>query len=314
MFALRGAAISIAAFAAVYCVASMAVLLAWRRVAAWSKDLRPTRHAAMLFTLRMLPLAAAILTTAFFTVPSFLLFEPRAVDESLSPVSLGLSVLGVFIASVGVANALRAVAEASRATASWMHGGTGSFSMAGVPVTRIAPQVPALAVVGIVRSQILLSEAAGLVLLPGELRTALQHEVAHVRRRDNLKKLLVRAAVFPGMRSLEAAWLDALEIAADDAAVTNRTEALDLAAAIIKLSRIIVTNSHPDLATGLVCHSSTNDRVQRLLRWNAESKEASGAIRLRYGIAALLATSAVFAFTYGQLLGHVHTATEWLVR
>ena len=314
MFALRGLAISMCAFSVVYSVASLGVLLGWKRVAAWLPCLPPHRRATMLFTLRLFPLAGAILTTAFITVPSFLLFEPRSVEESLSPVSLGLAVLGLFIAVASLVSVWRAVAEASRVTASWIQKSSDTFSLGTVPVIRIAPDVPALAAVGIIRSRIFLSESAGSVLSPGELRTALQHEVVHLQRRDNLKKLLVRAAVFPGMRSLEAAWLDALEIAADDAAVTSRTEALDLAAAIIKLSRIIVADSHPDLATGLVCHSSTNDRVQRLLRWNAESKPASGAIRLRYGIAALLATSAVFAFTYGQLLGHVHTATEWLVR
>jgi hypothetical protein len=33
-----------------------------------------------------------------------------------------------------------------------------------------------------------------------------------------------------------------------------------------------------------------------------------------YGVAAALATLAIFSVTYTQLLTHVHTATEWLVR
>ena len=45
----------------------------------------------------------------------------------------------------------------------------------------------------------LLSGAAELVLTTNELQTALNHEIAHVRRRDNLKKLLLRFVAFPGM-------------------------------------------------------------------------------------------------------------------
>jgi Zn-dependent protease with chaperone function len=67
------------------------------------------------------------------------------------------------------------------------------------------------------------------------LQTALNHEVAHVSRRDNLKKLLLRFVAFPGMSGLETAWLEATEMAADDAAVSTAGDALDLAAALIKL-------------------------------------------------------------------------------
>ena len=66
----------------------------------------------------------------------------------------------------------------------------------------------------------------------------MNHEIAHVRRRDNLKKLLLRFVAFPRMAGLEAAWIEATEMAADDAAVLNASEALDLAAALLKLSRI----------------------------------------------------------------------------
>ena len=58
-----------------------------------------------------------------------------------------------------------------------------------------------------------------------------------MRSWDNLKKVLISATPFPGMGSIESAWREAAELAADDAAVTNRQEALDLAAALIKLSR-----------------------------------------------------------------------------
>jgi len=85
---------------------------------------------------------------------------------------------------------------------------------------------------------VLLSDAAAAVLSPQELATALQHEMAHAHRRDNLKKLLFRFCAFPGMSRLEAAWCEAEEMAADDAAVASVGDALDLASALIKLSRL----------------------------------------------------------------------------
>ena len=71
---------------------------------------------------------------------------------------------------------------------------------------------------------------------------------------DNLKKVLISATPFPWMNGLEKSWRGAAELAADDAAVQNRQEALDLAAALIKLSRAPkCSQPEPALASGLVC-------------------------------------------------------------
>ena len=134
---------------------------------------------------------------------------------------------------------------------------------------------------------------------------------------DNLKKLLLRLVEFPGMAGLEAAWLEATEFAADDAAVFNTREALDLAAALIKLSRLAPAEAQVDLTTALV-HSPVammNVRVERLIAWNEERRVPT---RRGYsswcaaGVA--LALGSGFALTYSALLVRVHTVTEWLVR
>jgi len=72
--------------------------------------------------------------------------------------------------------------------------------------------------------------------------------MAHAHRRDNLKKLLFRFCAFPGMSRLEAAWCEAEEMAADDAAVASVGDALDLASALIKLSRLapVASGGSPD--------------------------------------------------------------------
>ena len=55
-----------------------------------------------------------------------------------------------------------------------------------------------------------------------------------MQSRDNLKKLVFRFCPFPGMAGLESAWSQAAELAADDAAVSNLNDAVDLAAALVK--------------------------------------------------------------------------------
>jgi len=157
--------------------------------------------------------------------------------------------------------------------------------------------------------------------IAGELQAALNHEVAHVRRRDNLKKLMLRCVAFPGMTGLEAAWLEATEMAADDAAVSNAGEALDLASALVKLSRLQpVEWATVDPTIGLTAalvHGSAavvSARVERLIAWSSDCLAPPKTFSPWYGLGAAAATVAVFLVTYGHLLVQVHMATEWLVR
>jgi len=338
MFAVRGIAVALSVFVIVYGVLSLAVCLGWRSV--WRKSQRcpARRNADLLFGWRMFPLATAVVVTAAFTVPSFLLLEPRTIDEPLGGIPLVLGICGAGLGILGVVNAGVALRRVSRIIANWTSAAQAVDSSASVPVLRISPVVPAMnqaairpamilptmilpvmTAAGILRPRVLLSAAAESVLSANELRAALNHEVAHVRHRDNLKKLLLRFVVFPGMAGLEAEWLEATEMAADDAAVSNASEALDLAAALIKLSRLApVEFGHvdPAILTTLV-HSPAavvNTRVERLIAWSDERLESPQRFSPWYGLGAATATVAVFAVTYSQLLVHVHTATEWLVR
>ena len=73
MFAARGIAVSLSVFVMVYCVLSLAVCLAWRTVQSQVARFPVRRVADLLFALRMFPLATAVVITAAFTVPSFVL-------------------------------------------------------------------------------------------------------------------------------------------------------------------------------------------------------------------------------------------------
>jgi Zn-dependent protease with chaperone function len=320
MFAARGIAVSFSVFVMVYCALSLAVCFTWRRVWMYCQK-HPVRWTAdLLFGLRMLPLATAAVITAVFTVPSFLLLEPRAIDEPMGGIPLTLGICGALLGIFGVVNALMAVRRASRTISTWTSDAKPLQTCSPVPVLRIARTLPAMTAAGIVRPRVLLSSAAEFVLNRNELQTALNHEVAHVRRRDNLKKLGLRFVAFPGMSGLEAAWVEATEMAADDAAVANVGDALDLAAALIKLSRLGPVEARLDLTAALVHSpaSSMNARVERLVAWSEDrrvpAQKHSPAFGLTFGVGAALATVGICAVTYSQLLARVHTATEWLVR
>jgi Zn-dependent protease with chaperone function len=204
MFAMRGIAVSLSVFILVYCVLSLAVILAWRTIRLHSQRHAVRRVADMLFALRMFPFIAAAIVTAAFTVPSFLLLEPRAIDEPLGGIPLVLGICGAVMGIFGIVNAGIALRKASRTVSTWTSAAQPIESFAPVPVLRIPQAVPAMIATGIVHPKVLLSVAAEFLLTPNELQTALNHEIAHVRRRDNLKKLLLRVVAFPGMRSLQS--------------------------------------------------------------------------------------------------------------
>jgi Zn-dependent protease with chaperone function len=316
MFAARGIAVSFAVFVMVYCVLSLAVCLFWRTVWLHSQRYPFRRIADGMFALRMFPLVTAALITAAFTVPSFLLLEPRAIDEPMGGIPVMLGIGGLMLGIFGVWNAGLALRRASRTIARWTSAAQPVASSAPFPVLRSSKMIPAMTAAGIVHPKVLLSGAAESMLTANELQTALNHEIAHVRRRDNLKKLLLRFVAFPGMSGLEAAWLESTEMAADDAAVSTAAEALDLAAALIKLSRLGPVEPAADLTTALVYSPASlmNARIERLIAWSDECLSSPQRFSPWYGLGAGLATVAVFAVTYSQLLVQVHTATEWLVR
>ncbi len=321
MFALRGLAVSFSIFFVLYTAASLAVTLLWRAVLRSTRGFSSRRQANTLFLLRILPFLIAAAATLSLAIPSFWLLEPRSVEESLGipPVLFSFGAISTLL--LGFFNAVIALKRTSRTIAGWSGEasslGTMTFhSPQSVTVMRASAAAPPLTAVGIFRPQVWLSSTAEFLLTESELRTALRHEIAHVKRRDNLRKLILRTLAFPGMAPLEAAWREHTEMAADDAAVSSASEALDLAAAVIKLSRLAPHSSPMELTTALVHTSaeSLNLRVERLLAWSDASPAQSHSASRANRIAALLLGLTCLAVLYPALLVWTHAATEWLIR
>ena len=314
MFALRCLGVSLAFFLITYCLLSAGVSLGWRliRIAGFRGPAR--RVADLLFALRCLPVVAASAVAIVFVVPSFLLLEPRVSSEPIGEIPLALGACSVLVLAVGVVRAYEAQSRTSQAVENWLVEATALPRQERVPVYRIRPAVPAFTVTGVCAPRVLFSEAAVTLLTRFELEAAMKHEIAHVRRRDNLKKLLFLLFGFPGMNALEAAWSDAEEMAADDAAVSSAYEALDLASALIKLSRLAPLHPVAALTTALVSSpaAAVNARVSRLVAW--EERNADDSLVSWHWGAAMLGAVVSVAFIYGPVLNGVHALTEYLVR
>jgi Zn-dependent protease with chaperone function len=311
MFALRGIAVSLAFFVLLYCLLSALVAVAWRSL----KVLHATKQgvAALLFALRVFPLMAAAVITFAFVVPSFQLLEPRSADEGMGAMPLALGICALVLIACGCYRVITAQARTSRVVARWLEGARPLDAGSETLAFQSRREAPPLTLIGVRNPRVLVSESTVALLSHDELHIALKHELAHMQSRDNLKKLIFRFCPFPGMAKLESAWSQAAELAADDAAVSKLDDAVDLASALVKLSRMVPVHAAPICTVGFVT-GSISARVERLLAWNDAGKTQENGIRAWYAIPPVLAALLCVVVTYGPALALTHDLTEWLVR
>ena len=311
MFALRGIAVSLTFFVLLYCLLSALVVISWR----WLRLLHAAEQsvADLLFTLRVLPLFASILMTAVFVVPSFDMLEPRSVDEGMGRMTLALGLAALVLIAYGSYRVIAAQVQTSRIVARWLEGASPLETGSETATLRSRPETPPLTLVGMREPRVLVSDSAVPLLEHDELRVALKHELAHIRSWDNPKKLVFRFAPFPGLAKLETAWSQAAELAADDAAVSSMNDALDLAAALVKLSRLVPVEAAPTCTVGFVT-GSIRTRIARLLAWEEGSQARQRRIPRWLAIPPIALTIVGVFVAYGPVLVFTHELTEWLVR
>jgi Zn-dependent protease with chaperone function len=317
MFALRGIAVSLTFFVLLYCLLSTLVAVAWRSLKLLHA--REQSLSRVLFVLRVLPLVASIAMTFAFVVPSFQLLEPRSInpDEGIGAMPLALGVSALLLIAWGCFRVITAQTATSRVVARWLEGARPLNVDASAQTVTFCSrrEAPPLTLVGLRRPRVLVSESTVALLSHDELHIALKHELAHMRSRDNLKKLVFRFCPFPGMAKLESVWSQTAELAADDAAVSNLDDAVDLAAALVKLSRLVPVDAAPVCTVGFVT-GSISARVARLLAWNEAGASKAEHLRILpwYVIPPVLAAIFLVIVSYGPTLALTHKVTEWLVR
>lgn len=289
-------------------------------------------RAEILFVMRIGPPVLAIIAIVVFMIPSYLAYEPHATDES---VSWKLGLLAA-ISAIGVGLAIWRGLRSWLATRSllkdWLTTSTRvELEAVTVPTFILQHSFPIIAVVGALRPRLFIASHVFESLSQEELVAALAHEYGHLAAGDNFKRSVMRVSraallIIPCGRSLDRAWSEASESAADEyAAQKSSLVALNLASALVRIARMIPKGHHqilPASVSGFLANSDelpgVKGRVRRLVELaNADPQLlASNASLVRFVPWLVLTLMVVIAVTIEsrpQVLAGVHHLVEQVV-
>jgi Zn-dependent protease with chaperone function len=330
VYVLLGVCLALAALLTLNALASAAAALVWRAVAPRVARRPAARRATFLFVLRVFPTALAALLALALVVPAYLFNEPRNSGEVVGAklaLLAAVSAAGVTLALWRVARTLLATRRLARDWA--RHAARVEVEGVRLPAYRLRHRFPVIAVIGVFRPRLFIAEQIFDALTDGELAAAVGHECGHVESRDNLKRALLQAGqdallLAPLGRSLLRAWQRESEVAADEfAASAGPAAAVDLAAAIVKISRMIPSGARPTLPAGAHLLGEEGEglawRVRNLLRLASSRDRRSGALspHARSPLPALLCllifAAASLVLTRPAVLKTTHFAIERVV-
>lgn len=328
MYVLLGVCLALAALLTLNALASACAALVWRAAATRVARRPAVGRARFLFALRVLPLALAALLAFALVVPAYAYNEPvnsgEVVGMKLALIA-ALSAAGVLLALWRVGRTWLATRGLAR---DWTrHAARVEVEGLELPAYKLRHSFPVIAVIGVLRPRLFIAEQVFDVLTDGELAAAVGHERGHVAARDNLKRALLQAGqdallLAPLGRPLLRAWQRESEVAADEfAASEGPRTAVDLAAAIVKISRMIPAGARPTLPAGAhllgADAEGLSQRVRNLLRLASAPEGAFAAVRARSPLKLVLAlglcAAGAFLVTDSEILRVTHTAIEHVV-
>lgn len=333
MYLLLGTCLALSALLAFNAFASALAGLLWHVLAPRAAHKPAAFRARLLFALRVTPPALAAAIVFALVLPAYILHEPHDTEEEVGAKLLLLSALsagGVLWAFWRVA---RTWVATRRLVRDWVrHAEPFAAEGVHVPAYRIRHRFPVIAVIGVLRPRLFIASQLFDALTDGELASALAHERGHVEARDNLKRALLQAGqdallpLAPLGRSLRREWQRESELAADEfAASDGPAAALDLASALVKISKLIPAGATPTLPAGahLLGGGGEDDglsqRVRALLRL-ASSPEAERAPKrlrapraLRAALCVSLCAAVAPLLTHPEVLRATHAAIEHVV-
>jgi Zn-dependent protease with chaperone function len=274
---------------------STALFYPWvnRRLSA----VHPAVRASWLMALAATPLGSAALFTLLCFLPSLLGAVGLMADHCLShddhhahlclshpPAAVG-GLLGALL--LGLAGVHGHFALWSQAR-TWLAGRRllrllplASTQGPAADVRLLAAQAPLSLSAGIFRPAVYVSSGLLAVTSPRVLSVILEHERAHVRRRDGLRKLLASllgAAHFPATRRLLLADLSlACEQACDAEAAERAGDGLEVAEAIVAMERVLTAGPALGVYTSAFGGSNVAARVEALLDPPSDRPRLKGA-------------------------------------
>lgn len=323
-YSLRLLSLCFAAFFLVHAAAGMAVWLAERPAARFAERIATRSAVRVLLALRILPVLAAMLFVLGVCAPSYVRFEPEMAGEQVGFACLTLAFLGALICALAVGRGWRATIRSARFARACRRSGR---------IVRLRGEPSAMFVIrascaflmqsGISRPQLVISERLLSDFSAEELEAALEHERAHWRSRDNLKRLFLAylPGILPfwnGLDSLEENWAKFAERSADDCVSAEGVgPALSLAAALIRFARVR-GSSEPASALRLASSLGGSDdlagRVERLLNPPSSAARFPASVRALWAVGGIFMTGFLAALASPMLQWSVHELLERLIR
>ena len=330
MYELLGISLGLAALLTVNAVTSFAGAGLWRLIRSPLQRCSAQTRAEFLFAFRVAPLLLSTMFVAGFLVPAYLLHEPYATKEVVSGKLATLAVISAIGVLLAVSRGIRSWLATRRLLQAWLNAGR-PITLAGVsiPTFTLPHEFPVLAVVGTFRPRLFVAEQVLTTLTSDELHSAIAHEAGHLNARDNLKRSLLRACgdallMMPCGRSIDRAWADTSESAADEyAARMSSSAAVNLAAALVKVARLVPKGPRAVVPVAAFLVGNEEDRgikerVKRLLEI-ASNQDRRAQTFLRYRILlpfALLVVpvaTVVVHQTNSEILASLHLLIEHTV-
>lgn len=277
MYQLLGICLALTVLLAVNSIVSLGMAVVWKLAKNYLSRFSARTRAEILFAMRAVPPATALVCVGLFLIPAYVNYEPVATTEVVSKKLAALA----FFSAAGLALASWRICRSWLATRSllqsWLREAEPiHLTGVGVPAFRIRHSFPIIAVVGTLRPRLFIAEQVLRTLKEPELAAAIAHEHGHLQARDNLKRSTLRACsnlllVVPFGRSLDHAWAGAAEAAADEhAAATNPESALNLASALVKIAKLVPSGARANVPVaaylvGIEETQGVKTRIQRLI-------------------------------------------------
>ena len=289
-------------------------------------------RAEILFVMRIGPPVIAIVAIAAFMIPSYLKYEPHNTNEFVSWKLGALAVLSAIGVGLAAWRGLRSWLATRSLLRDWLSASQ-RIELKGirVPTFVLSHSFPIIAVVGAIRPRLFIATQVLESLSEEELAAAIAHEYGHLAAGDNFKRSVMRISraallIIPCGRSLDRAWSEASESAADEyAAQESSFVALNLASALVRIARMIPKGQHqvvpaavsPFLVGGENA-PSVKVRVRRLVELSATDPHllASNASIVRFlpwFVLTLVVVIGVTIESRPQVLAAVHNFVEHVV-
>jgi Zn-dependent protease with chaperone function len=302
----------------------------------WVALRRPARRwtastrAGVLFWLRTLPPVSALLFVAVLLLPAYLIYEPYPAPEAVGFALLGLALYSAFSIAFACFRAVASWRATRRLKAAWLRRAE-PLNLEGVsiPGYLLRHPTPVIAVVGVLRPKLFIAAQVWDSLSREELEVALAHEKGHLVARDTLRRTALNFCrdllpLIDAGRMLERAWAEEAERAADEYAARRGADvALDLAATLIKIARLMPSGVNNVVPTGAFLLEAGEDglaaRVRRLTEMASTRSTMAGSelqfpkAALPAGITGFTAASAAMVADL-EILATVHALTECVVK